>query len=64
MKQLLTACLMLVVLFSCRDKGAEDHAHNPDGSHLDEELQALSYTLYSDSTELFVEFKPLVVGST
>ncbi|HEY0066006.1 MAG TPA: efflux RND transporter periplasmic adaptor subunit [Flavisolibacter sp.] len=64
MKHLLAACLALAALFSCKDKSSEKHAHNPDGSHPGEELQALSYTLYSDSTELFVEFKPLVAGST
>jgi RND family efflux transporter MFP subunit len=33
----------------------EEHEHG---------LEALAYTLYSEKTELFVEFKPLVVGST
>lgn len=33
----------------------EEHVHG---------LEPLAYTLYSDKSELFVEFKPLVVGST
>ncbi|HEY0732366.1 MAG TPA: hypothetical protein VGD33_08100, partial [Chitinophagaceae bacterium] len=64
MKRYLVALLALAMFFSCKDKTSEDHAHNADGSHPEEALPALSYTLYSDSTELFVEFKPLVVGST
>ncbi|MDO8368005.1 MAG: efflux RND transporter periplasmic adaptor subunit [Saprospiraceae bacterium] len=43
----------------------DGHAHNPDGSHPVAEapgLEPLAYTLYTDKTELFVEFKPLVVG--
>lgn len=40
------------------------HAHNADGSHpaAESELEALAFTLYTAKTELFVEFKPLVVG--
>lgn len=65
MKHFFMACLVITGLFGCKNKSAEDHAHNPDGSHPGEEsLQALSYTLYTGKSELFVEFKPLVVGST
>lgn len=42
-----------------------DHAHNADGSHPTLEaptLEPLAYTLYSQHVELFVEFRPLVVG--
>jgi membrane fusion protein, heavy metal efflux system len=47
------------------NKQSEDHAHAADGSHPGETgLQALSYTLYTNKSELFVEFKPLVVGQT
>ena len=38
-----------------------DHSHTEEKK---EELQALSYTIYTDKSELFVEFKPLVVGQT
>lgn len=44
----------------CTDNTADEHGHeNETGG-----LVPLAYTLYSDKTELFVEFKPLVVGST
>jgi membrane fusion protein, heavy metal efflux system len=65
MRRLVTACLLLAILFACNSNKTEQHAHNPDGSHPGEEgLASLSYTLYTDKSELFVEFKPLVVGST
>lgn len=55
--------MLLTGVMSCnRTSTEEDHAHDADGSHPGEELQALSYTLYTDKSELFVEFKPLVVG--
>lgn len=55
--------MLLTGVMSCnRTSTEEDHAHAADGSHPGEELQALSYTLYTDKSELFVEFKPLVVG--
>ena len=55
--------MLLAGVMSCtRTSTEEDHAHAADGSHPGEEaLQALSYTLYTDKSELFVEFKPLVV---
>ncbi|WP_090699884.1 efflux RND transporter periplasmic adaptor subunit [Daejeonella rubra] len=63
MKRLIVACMLLTGVMSCnRTSTEEDHAHAADGSHPGEELQALSYTLYTDKSELFVEFKPLVVG--
>lgn len=47
----------------------EDHAHDADGNDIAQsdghdhgEVEPLAYTVYSDSTELFVEFAPLVVG--
>jgi cobalt-zinc-cadmium efflux system membrane fusion protein len=49
---------VFVMLFvGCADKTADEHGHEA-GS-----LEPLAYTIYSDKTELFVEFKPLVVGS-
>lgn len=64
MKYFIVACMLLTGVMSCtRSSTEEDHAHAADGSHPGEEvLQALSYTLYTDKSELFVEFKPLVVG--
>lgn len=38
--------------------------HNPEHTHEAEGLTPFTYTLYTDKTELFVEFKPLIVGLT
>lgn len=65
MKQFLALSLLVLSLMACTGGREKEHAHNPDGSHPGEEgLQPVSYTLYSDTSELFVEFKPLVVGTT
>src|SRR3546814_15852181 len=50
----------LFVLLGCKQKVADEHGHE----HGAGGLEPLAYTLYSDKTELFVEFKPLTVGST
>ena len=42
----------------CTDKKSDEHNHGLSN------LEPLAYTVYSEKTELFVEFKPLVVGST
>ncbi len=62
MKKLLVAATVAAVLFAaCEHTHDDDHDHSR--PHSDEqELEALAYTLYSNKTELFVEFKPLVVG--
>ena len=53
-KLLLT--ILIALLASCQQSNtSEEHAHEPEST-------TLSYTLYSEKTELFVEFKPLVVG--
>ena len=51
---------MIMLLVGCGpDKSSEeDHGHD----HAVGGLEPISYTLYSDKTEIFVEFKPLVVG--
>jgi membrane fusion protein, heavy metal efflux system len=65
MKHILAAFFIAVALIACNNPASDDHAHEPDGSHPGEEgLQSVSYTLYSGKSELFVEFKPLVVGQT
>lgn len=48
-----------VFMFSCNND-TNDHGHE----HEEEGIEALSYTLYSDKTEIFVEFNPLIAGST
>jgi cobalt-zinc-cadmium efflux system membrane fusion protein len=57
MKHLLSICLLAISVMGCKQKTAKEEI-------AEEGLQALSYTLYTDKTELFVEFKPLVVGQT
>jgi membrane fusion protein, heavy metal efflux system len=50
--------LLAVTFAGCRTKpDGEIHDHGAEGP------EPLAYTLYTDKTELFVEFKPLVVGS-
>ena len=50
--------LLITLLVGC------SHTHDDNHSHEESEGGAvLSYTLYSNNIELFVEFKPMVVGS-
>ncbi len=44
-------------MMACKQKAAKEEAAA-------ESLEPLAYTLYTDKSELFVEFKPLVVGQT
>ena len=57
MKYLFTICLLTVGMMACKQKAANEEAAA-------ESLEPLAYTLYSSKSELFVEFKPLVVGQT
>lgn len=61
MKQFSFLMLLLLVISSCGNKTKEEHEH--DHPHEAGGLESLAFTLYSDKTELFVEFKPLVVGT-
>jgi membrane fusion protein, heavy metal efflux system len=56
------SCVLIlsVLLVSCSSKQTDDHSHEH-GRH-EHGPEPLSYTVYADSVELFVEFKPLVVG--
>ena len=47
---------------ACKQNNEDNHAHNPDGSHVGEEIPRLDYTIWTDKTELFVEFPVLIVG--
>jgi membrane fusion protein, heavy metal efflux system len=59
MKRLHIIFFIASLVFACqRSDHADEHGH----SH--EAEPSLAYTLYSDKTELFVEFKPLVVGQS
>lgn len=46
--------LSVLLMAACAPPSADEHGHGPD---------PIVYTLYTDQTELFVEFKPLVLGS-
>ncbi len=52
--------VLACVFYSCRSSHEESHTSDPAGQT---ELEPLAFTLYSKKTELFIEFKPLVVGS-
>lgn len=57
--RLLPLAVILCILFGC------SHSHDADGGHVapaEPSLEPLAFTRYTDRTELFVEFKPLVVG--
>ena len=58
--------IIIVLAFlamSCNNKAEDAHAHNEDGSHVGEEIPRLSHTIWTDKTELFVEFPALIVGN-
>jgi len=61
MKKYLIIVLALMAI-ACKQNNEEDHAHNPDGSHVDDETPRLDFTIWSEDTELFVEFPVLIVG--
>ncbi|TXE06482.1 efflux RND transporter periplasmic adaptor subunit [Gelidibacter salicanalis] len=59
--------ILIVLAFlamSCNNKAEDAHAHNEDGTHAGEEMPRLSHTLWTDKTELFVEFPALIVGNS
>jgi len=52
------------LLSSCSNHESEyPHPYPQEGEHGDA-LEPLAYTIYTDKTELFVEFKPLIIGET
>jgi membrane fusion protein, heavy metal efflux system len=57
MKQYLVALFASCTVAACNN----NHTHSAEKKA---ELEASSYTLYTSKSELFVEFKPLVVGQT
>ncbi|HJS01281.1 MAG TPA: hypothetical protein VJ780_10130, partial [Flavobacterium sp.] len=54
-QKILLLCLFLIGFTSCNNKEEVKESSS---------LEPLAYTLYTVKTELFVEFKPLVVGQT
>jgi membrane fusion protein, heavy metal efflux system len=57
MKHYLLGFIAFCFIAACNN----NHSHSEEKK---EELEALAYTLYTPKSELFVEFKPLVVGQT
>jgi membrane fusion protein, heavy metal efflux system len=60
MSKLVITFVAALGLISCQQssqEGEHGHPHEPESA-------TLAYTLYSDKTELFVEFDPLVVGKS
>lgn len=58
--------IVVIILASCQSTKDDKHAHNADGSHVTKgvEIPTVDFTLWTDKTELFVEFPVLVVGNT
>lgn len=58
--------LLSLLVFSCQSTEEHGHPHNEDGSHslASDGKPTLDYTVWTDQTELFVEFPVLVVGTT
>jgi RND family efflux transporter MFP subunit len=58
--------ILIVLAFlamSCNNKAEDAHAHNEDGTHAGEEIPRLDHTIWTNKTELFVEFPASIVGS-
>ncbi|MDE3741045.1 efflux RND transporter periplasmic adaptor subunit [Maribacter polysaccharolyticus] len=55
--------VLAFLAMSCNNKAEDIHAHNEDGIHVGEEIPRLSHTIWTDKTELFVEFPALIVGN-
>ena len=62
---IISILIMLVIGCGPNKTSEDDHGHDHTAGghdHAAVGLEPVSYTLYSDKTEIFVEFKPLVVG--
>lgn len=58
--------LLALMVISCQSNLADSHSHDEVGghTHADEGGPSMDYTVWTNQTELFVEFPALVVGST
>jgi RND family efflux transporter MFP subunit len=68
-KAIISFIIVAGLLTGCKDDnhkhGDAEHGHlHGDEVHTSVEIEPLAYTLYTDKSELFVEFKPLIVGET
>lgn len=64
---MLSMAALLCILFGCTYSHEVEggHPHDEHGNHTtpaEPTLEPLAYTIYTDKTELFVDFKPLFVG--
>lgn len=58
--------MLSLLVFSCQSTEDHGHPHDEEGghSHASEGKPMVDYTIWTDQTELFVEFPALVVGET
>lgn len=68
-KAIISFIIVAGLLAGCKDDnhkhGNAEHGYLHGAEvHTGGELEPLAYTLYTDKSELFVEFKPLIVGET
>lgn len=61
MRKLILLYIVISILFI---SAGCSHDHDHDHESEEKELEPVAYTLYAKHSELFVEFKPLVVGET
>jgi hypothetical protein len=66
MNKIIISFVLLATLFTaCKNEHKHDGEHgHSHGNEAHTELEPLAYTIYTEKSELFVEFKPLVVGET
>ncbi|MFH1320471.1 MAG: efflux RND transporter periplasmic adaptor subunit [Bacteroidota bacterium] len=60
MNKLIISFVSIAALLASCNNGSHEHGEE---AHTGTEPEPLAYTLYTDKTELFVEFKPLVAGN-
>ncbi|MDN3513154.1 MAG: hypothetical protein NG747_02000 [Candidatus Brocadia sp.] len=68
-KAIISFIIVAGLLAGCKDDnhkhGNAEHGHvHGEEVHTGGEIEPHAYTLYTDKSELFVEFKPLIVGET
>jgi len=58
--------LIAAALASCQSNREQDHAHDAAGGHITEgpEIPTVDATVWTDKTELFVEYPALIIGHT
>ena len=59
-KIILRSVVCATILFGCTEKS--EHTHREGGHTHGSELEAISHTIWTTKSELFVEYKPLIVG--